>query len=66
MKYFIGADLGTSSLKLLLTDVDGQIINSVTKDYFFYKTDNSIPAVQKGKLVTKIESYEETDSNGLT
>lgn len=38
----------------------------VTKDYFFYKTDNSIPAVQKGKLVTKIESYEETDSNGLT
>lgn len=33
MKYFIGADLGTSSLKLLLTDVNGQIINSVTKDY---------------------------------
>ena len=33
MKYFIGADLGTSSLKLILTDVDGQIINSVTKDY---------------------------------
>ncbi len=33
MKYFIGVDLGTSSLKLLLTDVDGNIINSVTKDY---------------------------------
>lgn len=33
MKYFIGADLGTSSLKLILTDVNGQIINSVTKDY---------------------------------
>lgn len=33
MKYFIGADLGTSSLKLLLTDVNGQIINSITKDY---------------------------------
>ena len=33
MKYFIGVDLGTSSLKLLLTDVKGQIINSVTKDY---------------------------------
>ena len=33
MKYFIGVDLGTSSLKLLLTDVNGQIINSVTKDY---------------------------------
>ena len=33
MKYFIGADLGTSSLKLILTDIEGKIINSVTKDY---------------------------------
>ena len=33
MKYFIGADLGTSSLKLILTDVNGKIINFVTKDY---------------------------------
>ena len=33
MKYFIGVDLGTSSLKLLLTDVKGKIINSVSKDY---------------------------------
>ena len=33
MKYFIGADLGTSSLKLILTDAEGRIINSVTKDY---------------------------------
>ncbi len=33
MNYFIGVDLGTSSLKLLLTDVEGQVINSVTKDY---------------------------------
>lgn len=33
MKYFIGVDLGTSSLKLLLTDANGQIFNSVTKDY---------------------------------
>ena len=33
MKYFIGADLGTSSLKLILADADGRIISSVTKDY---------------------------------
>ena len=33
MKYFIGVDLGTSSLKLLLTDADGKVVNSVTKDY---------------------------------
>lgn len=33
MKYFIGADLGTSALKLLLTDSDGNIINSVTNSY---------------------------------
>lgn len=31
MKYFIGADLGTSALKLLLTD--SNIIKTVTKSY---------------------------------
>ena len=30
MKYFIGVDLGTSSLKLLLTDVKGNVINTVS------------------------------------
>ena len=30
MHYFIGADLGTSALKLLLVDRDGQIIKTVT------------------------------------
>ena len=33
MKYYIGADLGTSSLKLLLVDQDGKICNSVTNEY---------------------------------
>jgi len=33
MKYFIGADLGTSALKLLLIDNDKNIIKTVTKSY---------------------------------
>lgn len=33
MNYYIGADLGTSALKLLLVDGDGNIKKSVTKEY---------------------------------
>lgn len=33
MDYYIGADLGTSSLKLLLTDQTGTIHSSVTREY---------------------------------
>ncbi len=33
MKYYIGADLGTSALKLLLTDGQGRICSSVSKEY---------------------------------
>lgn len=33
MNYYIGADLGTSALKLLLTDKNGKIINSISKKY---------------------------------
>ena len=33
MNYFIGADLGTSSLKLLLCDEGGNILSSVTREY---------------------------------
>lgn len=33
MKYYIGADLGTSSLKLLLVDTDGEISRIVCRDY---------------------------------
>ncbi len=33
MKYYIGADLGTSALKLLLVDSDRNIIKKVTKEY---------------------------------
>ena len=33
MNLFIGVDLGTSAVKLLLVDETGKILNSVTKDY---------------------------------
>ncbi len=33
MNYYIGADLGTSALKLLLVDTDGNIINTVSETY---------------------------------
>lgn len=33
MKYYIGADLGTSSIKLLLCDGEGNIISTVTESY---------------------------------
>ena len=33
MNYYIGVDLGTSAMKLLLMDVKGDICNIVTKDY---------------------------------
>ena len=36
MRYFIGIDLGTSAVKLLLTDGKGAIVNTVTKDYPLY------------------------------
>ncbi|MBE7030435.1 MAG: xylulokinase [Ruminococcaceae bacterium] len=36
MNYYIGADLGTSGLKLLLVDAKGKILNSVTKNYQVY------------------------------
>ncbi|MBR4581380.1 MAG: xylulokinase [Lachnospiraceae bacterium] len=31
--YYIGVDLGTSAVKLILTEKSGEIINSVTKEY---------------------------------
>ena len=31
--YYIGIDLGTSAVKLLLTEKDGTIVNAVTKEY---------------------------------
>ncbi len=33
MNYYIGADLGTSALKLLLSDIDGKILKTATRGY---------------------------------
>ena len=33
MSFYIGVDLGTSSVKLLLVDGDGRILNSVSREY---------------------------------
>ena len=33
MSYYLGIDLGTSSVKLLLVDESGEICGSVTKEY---------------------------------
>ena len=33
MKYYIGADLGTSSLKLMLVGADGKIVKTTTREY---------------------------------
>ena len=36
MKYYIGIDLGTSAVKLLLVDGAGKILNTVSKEYPLY------------------------------
>ncbi len=36
MKYFVGIDLGTSSVKVLLLNDSGEIVSSVTKEYPLY------------------------------
>ncbi len=33
MKYYVGVDLGTSSLKLILCNGDGKVINTLTNEY---------------------------------
>jgi len=33
VKYYIGVDLGTSALKLLLVDSCGNIVNTVSRSY---------------------------------
>ena len=38
MRYYIGVDLGTSALKLLLVDGKGEILKTITEEYNVYYT----------------------------
>ena len=38
MRLYIGVDLGTSAVKLLLMDANGGILNTVTKEYVLLHT----------------------------
>ena len=53
MNYYIGADLGTSALKLLLTDKNGKIINSISKKYPLKRKKTVYPSEEKVRLYEK-------------
>ena len=36
MNYYVGIDLGTSSVKTLLLNSDGEVVSSATKEYPLY------------------------------
>ena len=42
MGYYIGIDLGTSAVKMLLMDANGDIIKSIAKEYPIYFPQNKI------------------------
>ncbi len=59
MKYLIGADIGTTSLKAALFDEQGNMLNSVTKDYTLTVSGDRVefPAEDYFRLFS--EAYEE-------
>ena len=64
MKYLLGADIGTTSLKASVFDTDGNMIKSVTKDYTLIVSNDEVefPADDYVKLFE--EAYREV-SEGL-
>ena len=36
MEYYVGIDLGTSSVKVLLLNNNGEVVSTVTKEYPLY------------------------------
>ena len=44
--YYIGIDLGTSAVKLLLMDSNGEIKNIVSKEYPLYRSEEHTSELQ--------------------
>ena len=62
MKYLLGADIGTTSLKASVFDEEGRLIKSVTKDYTLIVSGDEVefPAEDYVNLFT--EAYEEVSA----
>lgn len=62
MKYLLGADIGTTSLKVSVFDTEGTLIKSATKDYTLIVSGDEVefPADDYVKLF--LSAYEEVSS----
>ena len=56
--YYIGIDLGTSAVKLLMTLKDGTIVGSVTKEYPLY-----FPHPGWSEDITKVAKFADLPEN---
>ena len=56
MGYYIGIDLGTSAVKMLLMDANGDIIKSIAKEYPIYFPQNGQNKILKigGMLLKQV------------
>ena len=64
MKYLLGADIGTTSLKASVFDTDGNMIKSVTKDYTLIVSNDEVEFPADDYLKLFEEAYAEV-SEGL-
>ena len=55
MKYYIGVDLGTSAVKLLLMDQEGQVVNIVSREYPLSFPHPGLVRTESGRLVGTVE-----------
>ena len=64
MKYLLGADIGTTSLKASVFDTDGNMIKSVTKDYTLIVSGDEVEFPAEDYVRLFKEAYDEV-SEGL-